>query len=33
MRNAIVILQNDPTRAENLVSKVRSVSEAVFIAR
>jgi hypothetical protein len=33
MHNAIVILQNDPTRAENLVSKVRSVSEAVFIAR
>src|SRR5271170_2300759 len=33
MHNAIVILQNDPARAENLVSKVRSVSEAVFIAR
>jgi hypothetical protein len=33
MHNAIVILQNDPARAENLVSKVRSVSEAVFIVR
>ena len=33
MRNAIVILQNDPARAENLVSKVRSVSEAVFIVQ
>ena len=33
MHNAIVILQNDPARAQNLVSKVRSVSEAVFIAR
>jgi hypothetical protein len=33
MRNAIVILQNDPARAEHLVSLVRSVSEAVFIVR
>jgi hypothetical protein len=33
MRNAIVILQNDPARAEDLVSKVRSVSDAVFIVR
>jgi DNA-binding response OmpR family regulator len=33
MQNAIVILQNDPARAENLVSQVRSVSEAVFIVR
>jgi hypothetical protein len=33
MHNAIVILQNDPAWAENLVSKVRSVSEAVFIVR
>jgi hypothetical protein len=33
MRNAIVILQNDPVRAENLVSKVKSVSEAVFIVQ
>ena|SRR5277367_5180142 len=33
MHNAIVILQNDPARAENLVSKVRSVSEAVFVVQ
>jgi hypothetical protein len=33
MHNAIAILQNDPARAELLVSKVRSVSEAVFIVR
>jgi len=33
MHNAIVILQNDLGRAENLVAKVRSVSEAVFIVR
>jgi hypothetical protein len=33
MRNAIVILQNDPARAENVVPLVSSVSEAVFIAR
>ena len=33
MHNAIVILQNDFARAEHLVSKVRSVSEAVFIAQ
>ena len=33
MHNAIVILQNDPVRAQNLVSKVRSVSEAVFIVQ
>jgi hypothetical protein len=33
MHNVIVILQNDPVRAEHLVSKVRSISEAVFIVR
>jgi hypothetical protein len=33
MHNAIVILQNDPVRAQNLVSKVRSVSEAVFLVQ
>ena len=33
MHNAIVILQNDPARAENLVAKVRAVSEAVFIVQ
>lgn len=33
MQNAIVILQNDPARAESLVSKVKSVSEAVFIVQ
>jgi hypothetical protein len=33
MRNAIVILQNDLGRAENLVAKIRSVSEAVFIVQ
>jgi hypothetical protein len=33
MHNAIVILQNDPARAENLVSEVRSICEAAFIAR
>jgi hypothetical protein len=33
MHNAIVILQNDPARAETLVSEVRSVSAAVFIVR
>jgi hypothetical protein len=33
MHNAIVILQNDPMRAQNLVSEVRSVSEAVFIVQ
>ncbi|MGA8490033.1 MAG: hypothetical protein WB711_06395 [Terriglobales bacterium] len=33
MQNAIVILQNDPARAEGLVSKVKSVSEAVFIVQ
>ena len=33
MHSAIVILQNNPTRAENLVTKVRSVSEAVFIVK
>jgi hypothetical protein len=31
MHNAIVILQNDSARAEDLGSKVRSVSETVFI--
>lgn len=30
MRNAIVILHEDPVRAENLVSKVKSVFEIVF---
>ena len=33
MQNAIVILQNDPMRAESLLSLVKSVSEAVFIVR
>ena len=33
MYNAIVILQKDPAHAQNLVSKVRSVSEAVFIVQ
>lgn len=33
MHNAIVILQDDPGRAEHLVSKVGSLSEAVFIVR
>jgi hypothetical protein len=33
MHNAIVILQNDPARAENLVSGFKSVSEAVFIVQ
>jgi hypothetical protein len=33
MRNAIVVLQTDPARAENLVSGFRSVSEAVFIVQ
>jgi hypothetical protein len=33
MHNAIVILQKDPARVQNLVSKVRSVSEAVFIVQ
>jgi hypothetical protein len=31
MPNAVLILQNDPARAENLASQVRSLSEAVFI--
>jgi hypothetical protein len=33
MRNAIVILQNDPTHAENLSSSFKSVSEAVFVVQ
>jgi hypothetical protein len=33
MHNAIVILQNNRARAENLVSLVKSVSEAVFIVQ
>lgn len=33
MHNAIVILQNDTARAENLVSGFKSVSEAVFIVQ
>ncbi len=33
MHSAIVILQSDPSRAENLVSEVRPVSEAVFIVQ
>jgi len=33
MHNAVVILQNDPARAENLVSTMKSVSEAVFIVQ
>lgn len=31
MHNAIVILQNNAARAENLTAKVKSISEAVFI--
>jgi len=33
MHNAIVILQNDPARAESLVAKVRPLSEAVFVVQ
>jgi len=33
MHSAIVILQSDPSRAENLVSEVRPISEAVFIVQ
>jgi hypothetical protein len=33
MQSAVVILQNNSARAENLVSKVKSVSEAVFIVQ
>lgn len=33
MNGAIVILQNDPARAEYLASEVKSVSEAVFTVR
>ena len=33
MQSAVVILQNNTARAENLVSKVKSVSEAVFIVQ
>lgn len=33
MHNTIVILQNHSARAENLVAKVKSVSEAVFIVQ
>jgi hypothetical protein len=33
MRNAIVILQNDPAHAENLSSRFKSVSEAVFVVQ
>jgi hypothetical protein len=33
MHSAIVILQNNPVRAENLVSEVKSVSETVFIVQ
>jgi hypothetical protein len=33
LHNAIVILQNDPARAENLLSGFQSVSEAVFIVQ
>jgi hypothetical protein len=33
MHNAIVVLQSDPARAQNLVSKVSSVSKAAFVVR
>lgn len=33
MPNAVLILQNNPARAENLASQVRSISEAVFIVQ
>jgi hypothetical protein len=31
LHHAVVILQNDPARARDLVSKVRPVSDAVFV--
>jgi hypothetical protein len=31
--NTIVIQQNDPPRAQNLLSKIRSVSQVVFIVQ
>jgi|SRR5271155_2872390 len=33
MRNAVVILQPDPTRAEHLASSVKAAFEAVFIVQ
>jgi hypothetical protein len=33
MHNAIVILQSNPTRAQNLASSSKSVSETVFIVQ
>jgi hypothetical protein len=33
MHNAIVVLQPDPTHAENLGSSFKSVSEAVFVVQ
>jgi len=33
MHNAIVILQANPTRAENLASSSKSVSQAVFVVQ
>jgi hypothetical protein len=33
MHNAIVVLQTDPARTENLVSWFKSVTEAVFIVQ
>jgi hypothetical protein len=33
MPKAIVILQDDPARAQNLASQIRSISDVVFIAQ
>jgi hypothetical protein len=33
MHNAVVILQDNPARAEDLVSQIKSVSDAVFIVQ
>jgi DNA-binding response OmpR family regulator len=33
MPKAVVILQDDPARAQDLASKIRSISEVVFIAQ
>jgi hypothetical protein len=33
MPKAVVILQDDPARAQNLASQIRSISDVVFIAQ
>lgn len=33
MPTAVLILQNDPVRAQNLASQIRSVSEVVFVVQ